>query len=110
MKRPVRVSLAASADIEDQADFLTGQGRSGAAIRFYAATVGTFEAISLNPGLGEKFEGSSPRLVGVRVRRVNGFENHLVFYRSDEQEIEIVRVLHASRNVDRIIEADPGRP
>ncbi len=108
MKLTIRVAPAATADTDGQASYLARRAGPEIAIRFNAAAIDTFEAIARNPGLGERRAGP-PHLGDMRVRRVEGFENYIVFYRSDEQQIEIVRVLHASRNLDRIIEADPGR-
>jgi toxin ParE1/3/4 len=34
---------------------------------------------------------------------VKGFEKHLIFYRQRETGIEIVRVLHAARDVEAIL-------
>jgi toxin ParE1/3/4 len=74
-------------------------------LRFYDAAAATFEAIGRTPGIGEPRESPDPRLSGMRVRRIDGFENHLVFYRSAADGIEIVRVIHGVRDVDRILEA-----
>ncbi len=60
------------------------------------------------PGIGERRESRNPRLHGLRIWRVEGFENHLIFYRPADDGIEIVRVLHGARDIDRIFaeEAD----
>ena len=46
------------------------------------------------------------RLAGLRVWRVEGFEKHLVFYRTAETIVEIVRVLHGARDLTQAIDAD----
>jgi toxin ParE1/3/4 len=35
---------------------------------------------------------------------VRGFENYVIFYRTVEQGVEIVRVLHAARDIAAIFE------
>ena len=44
------------------------------------------------PGIGERWPSSNPRLTGLRVWRIEGFEKHLIFYRAADDGIEIVRV------------------
>jgi plasmid stabilization system protein ParE len=40
----------------------------------------------------------NPLLDGIRVWPVAGFKNHLIFYRVLIDEIEVVRVIHGSRD------------
>jgi toxin ParE1/3/4 len=84
---------AADRDLDDQA-------------AFYDAANTTFEALARMPGMGERRESRQPRLAGMRVGRVEGFENHLIYYRPVEGGIEIVRVLHGARDIDRALESD----
>ena len=58
------------------------------------------------PGLGEKWESTKPRLDGLRVSRIERFEKHLLFYRLADDGIEIVRVLHGARDIDRVFESE----
>jgi plasmid stabilization system protein ParE len=44
----------------------------------------------------------NPRLAGMRMIPVSGFENFLVFYHAAPRTIDIVRVLHAARNIGKI--------
>jgi plasmid stabilization system protein ParE len=37
---------------------------------------------------------------------IHGFEKHLIFYRPLKDAVEIVRVLHASRDIRRIFEEE----
>ncbi|MHB9049886.1 MAG: type II toxin-antitoxin system RelE/ParE family toxin [Pirellulales bacterium] len=56
------------------------------------------------PELGGLCQFTSPRAAGVRVWSIKGFENHLVFYRIVNENVEIVRMLHAARNIAEIFE------
>ena len=58
------------------------------------------------PGLGERRQTANPRLEGLRVWRIQGFEKHLIFYRPVDDGIEIVRVLHGARDIDRLLESE----
>jgi toxin ParE1/3/4 len=105
---PYHVSPAADADLDEQAAYLAGEASLETALRFYDAAAATFEAIARMPGIGQRHETSNLRLAGLRAWRVEGFENHLVFYRLTEAGVEVVRVLHGARDLSRLFEAgDP---
>jgi toxin ParE1/3/4 len=42
----------------------------------------------------------------LRIWRIDGFPNHLIFYRPIEGGIEIVRVLHGARDIDAVLESE----
>ena len=42
-------------------------------------------------------------LRGVRVWQVRGFENYLVFYQPTQRGIEVIRLLHAARDIEGIL-------
>jgi len=44
-----------------------------------------------------------PELKDVRVFRINGFEKILVLYRPIERGVEILRVVHGSRNLNAFL-------
>jgi len=95
------ISPAADRDLDDQIAYFAGEAGREIALRFYAAAAATFEKIARMPGIGERRDSPKPRLAGLRVWRVEGFEKHLIFYRPSDEGIEIVRVLHGARDVDR---------
>ena len=74
-----------------------------AARRFLEAVERTIAAVTAMPGIGAPRRYRDPRLEGLRMIAVTGFEKHLVFYRPDEAGIEIVRVLHAARDIQAIL-------
>ena len=93
---------AADLDLDEQVDFLTREANSDTARRFYDAAERAFSQLARMPGLGEPKRFSDPRLAGMRVGRIEGFVNHLIHYRPTDDGIEIIRILHASRDLDRI--------
>lgn len=101
-----RVLPAAEADLDDQAAYLARNASLETALRFYDSARTTFEQIARSPGLGERRESTNPRLANLRVRRVEGFEAHLIFYRPADDAIEIIRVLHGARDTDRLLASD----
>jgi toxin ParE1/3/4 len=102
------VSPAAETDVDEQAAYLAQEASLETALRFYDAASATFEKVARMPGIGEQRESAHPRLAGVRVWRVEGFKKHLIFYRPTGEGIEIIRVLHGARDIDRILAEETG--
>jgi toxin ParE1/3/4 len=96
----------ADRDLDEQAGYLARQVSLETALRFYAAAA-TFEKLARMPGIGERRDSTKPRLAELRVWRVEGFEKHLIFYRPSGSGIDIVRVLHGARDIDRVLDSDP---
>jgi toxin ParE1/3/4 len=74
-----------------------------AGLRFIDAAEAAFAQLARNPETGAPREFDNPRLGSIRMWPVRGFERCLIFYRPIDRGIEIVRVLHASRNVGEIM-------
>jgi toxin ParE1/3/4 len=74
--------------------------------RFRVNAEATFAALARNPGMGAPYEVSNPRLAELRCFRVNRFKNYLIFYLPIDNGIEVIRVLHAARNIQAVFEED----
>jgi toxin ParE1/3/4 len=83
-----------------------GERNAGAAHRFRLSAETTFAALSRTPGIGAPYETANPRLSGLRCARVRRFRNYLIFYRSIAGGIEIIRVLHAARDIGALLEEE----
>ncbi len=81
-----------------------GRDSLDAEIRFYDAADATFQLLARNPKIGRRWAASSPHLEGIRVWRIKGFENRLVFYRPIEGGVEILHVFHGARGVESLLE------
>ena len=75
--------------------------------RFLDAARDAFTTLARMPQMGSPRQFASPELAGVRMWRVPGFERYLIFYRPVEGGIEVLRVLHSSRDVATILEDEP---
>jgi toxin ParE1/3/4 len=106
MTAQYHVLPAADRDLDDQAAYLAQEASLETALRFYDAAAATFEDLAGMPGLGERRPTANQRLEGLRVWRIKGFEKHLIFYRAVEHGIEIIRVLHGARDIDRLLESE----
>ena len=56
--------------------------------------------IASMPSVGRAYRVQSPAAQGMRVWRVEGFERYLILYRVVQSRVEIVRVLHGSRDIE----------
>lgn len=88
-------------DVIELAEYIARDSKL-ACLRFIEATEATFAQLARHPGLGTIGEFDSPDLVGVRRWRIQGFRRYLVFYRETPESIEIVRVIHGSRDIESL--------
>ncbi len=93
---------AADREIDAQVAYYAEQAGAEVAERFYLALKAAFASLLANPRHGHAFESKHPALAGLRVWLVHGFP-FLVYYREIADGIEVVHVLHGSRDRDRIL-------
>ena len=92
-------------DLSDIAVYLAEEsGSDDLAYRFLDAAEASFENLASMARMGAQREYGDPALAGVRMWRVAGFDNYLIFYRQTKSGIEVIRVLHAKRDIDRLFE------
>jgi toxin ParE1/3/4 len=90
------------AELDALADHLAESSATTAA-RFYRAAIDTMERLVRFPGSGALIPSRQLKLQDIQVKPIRGFGNHLIFYRVVDDQIEIVRVLHAARDWARLI-------
>lgn len=90
-------------DLDDIAAHLTVNAGVDVALRFLEAVETVLEHIDAMPESGAPFECEDPRLSGIRHISVRGFRNHYVFYFVRPAGIDLVRVLHAKRDLSSIL-------
>jgi toxin ParE1/3/4 len=83
-----------------------GERNPAMAHRFRQNAEATFAALARNPGLGEPYLVNNPRLAGLRCFRVKRFRNHLIFYLPIENGIDVIRVLHAARDIQTALKEE----
>ncbi len=76
--------------------------------KFLVAAEETFKQLAQTPKMGKLREFSSPILADVRQQTIKGFKNYLVFYRTRDADVEILRVLHGRRDIEAILDEDLG--
>jgi toxin ParE1/3/4 len=73
-----------------------------AAIEFCQAVENAVQRLAEMPGLGALRDFPNPSLSSLRFWPIKGFRSYLIFYRPSLDGIEVVRILHAARNIDSI--------
>ncbi|QDT39435.1 type II toxin-antitoxin system RelE/ParE family toxin [Stratiformator vulcanicus] len=89
-------------DLFELADFIAASDFD-AAIRFINAAEDTIDKLGGSPSLGNQFLHGPVALEMFRFWRIDKHPHHLIFYISDGEEIEIVRVLHSSRDIGKAL-------
>ena len=98
-------SEVADNDTFDVARYLSDQSE-GLGFRFYDCVDTTYQQIAKNPE--QKTVGPFRQLESqnIRICPVKNFPNHLIFYRIESDRIEILRVLHGSRDYMRLFDTE----
>ena len=93
----------AERDIDEQCQYLSRES-ADLALRFFDAVHVTIDRLADSPDLGILYEFPSERLQGIRWWKVRGFRNHLVFYRPLDDGIDVIRILHAARDIPNVFQ------
>jgi toxin ParE1/3/4 len=102
MTRRIIIRPKASVDLDEQFAYIA-EGNLDAGLSFFDATRQTFSQLAQLPSIGSVYNVRNPRLVGLRKWAVKGFEKHLIFYLEGDECIEIVRLIHAARDISQIL-------
>ena len=102
MSRRIVVRSAADADVDHYFLYLAMENET-VAYRFLAAVDMTYEKIAAWPGMGRPRESRHPDIAGIRSIAIDGFPNHLVFYRvPDDESVRILRVRHGAMDLNAV--------
>jgi len=97
------LSDVAVTDIVEQADWYAAQSGDALAKRWEKAVASVMLRLVTRPAAGKRCRFRSAELTNVRRTTISGFPKHLVFYRVDEGEIFILRVVHGARDLERLL-------
>lgn len=100
--KPIHLHDEIEADVEEIWDRIALDDPA-IADRFVDALEKTFAQIGRHPGIGHHRRWRSRQLADLRLWRVEGFPNHLVFYREEESFVAIVAVLSGRRRLEGIL-------
>jgi toxin ParE1/3/4 len=80
-----------------------GEDNLDAADRFLAAYDADLKRLAMIPHIGRLREFHNPKLINLRSWPISGFENFLLFYRPTDAEVQILRVIHGARDIERAL-------
>ncbi|NUN95799.1 MAG: type II toxin-antitoxin system RelE/ParE family toxin [Candidatus Omnitrophica bacterium] len=103
MKRKLARTEEAREDVIDQARYIARDSLN-AALHYLDEVESAYHPIRTNSGIGSPQDCRRPRLAGLRMLPVRGFEKSLIFCRVEEDRVVIVRVLHSARDIERLFE------
>jgi toxin ParE1/3/4 len=102
MSREVIKRDQVNRDLVEQAVFI-GRNNPAAATRFLDAAEEAFAQLAHIPQMGSPRRLRDPMLAGLRMWPIPGFVRYLIFYRPIQEGIEVIRVLHAARDIEAIL-------
>ncbi len=102
MKRTYTFRPRARLDLLDQFLYLAEQATPAVAERYFAAVDRTCARLAEQPLSGTLYDSGVARLEGMRRAPVSGFGLYLVFYMPHARGVEVVRVLHGARDIERL--------
>jgi toxin ParE1/3/4 len=97
----MRVHPRADLDIVETFAYLAGHNPD-AARRFVEAVEQALLKIESRPEDGNRYLNARREDEDWRYAKITGFKKYLVFYRLRSAEVEVVRIVHGSRDLDAI--------
>lgn len=91
----------AKQDLAEIAEYYGGESLD-LELRFIEAAEEAFTKLAPMPEQGAKREYFHPKLKSLRMWPIPDFPKILIFYRPESDGIEVVRVLHSSRDIDTL--------
>ncbi len=76
------------------------------ALRFLEAAEKACQRLAEFPGMGATCSVADPRFATLRSWPIRRFENYLICYIVTAEGIDVIRVLHGARNIERIFSGD----
>jgi len=92
-------------DIDDIIDYLLSE-RPANAEDFVSDLQRTFDSLVDNPKIGVKRTYRAPALNQMRMFPLKQFSAYLVFYIADDDTLDIVRVIHGSKDIVNLFETE----
>jgi toxin ParE1/3/4 len=73
---------------------------------FLIAAEKTLVQLGNFPQSGKSSKFDHPDLLDIRQKAIKGFEKYLIFYRLIEDGVEIIRIIHGSRDIKNILKSN----
>jgi len=93
----------ADQDLDEIGDYLAEEAGLDMGLQFLAEVYEAFSLLASHREIGWPCNVTHPQLMGARTFRVSQrFEKYLIFYQPYQDRIEVLRVLHASQDLDEL--------
>ncbi|MCC5606602.1 type II toxin-antitoxin system RelE/ParE family toxin [Nostoc sp. CHAB 5834] len=113
MTKRIVITPKASLDIDEYFAYIAQENPDTALLFFdsvrlvLSAVEGeTFAQLARMPGMGSRYPVDNLGLQGLRKWAVKGFKKYLIFYFERDESIEVVRILYAGQDIERILEQE----
>lgn len=101
----IKTRSSADQDMEREAINIADYAGVEAGLRFFEACDRAFLLLASQPGMGVAKDFGNPIFAGMRMWRLKGFEEYLVFYLPIQGGIEVMRVVNGSRDLPIVFAA-----
>ena len=102
MSASYTIKPKADRDLDDYADYLAREASLEVSLRFLAAGHEAFALLASHPNIGWSSRLKHASLKTLRVFRIKRFEHMLILYRPLSDGVDILRVIHGSRNLQAL--------
>jgi toxin ParE1/3/4 len=93
-------------DLLEQFVYFGHHGGVELAERYLSAVETTCIRLAAQPQSGTRYHSGLHRLGAMRQAAVRGFPKYLIFYLPSAGRIDVVRVLHSARDIQRILQEE----
>jgi toxin ParE1/3/4 len=102
-ERIIHKTGLATDDIREQADYYRQRAGLPVALRFVDNAERAFEQLAAMPKIGPLLGLDELPYEDIRRWHIDGFDRLIILYRETQDGIEVIRVLHTSRNIIEIL-------
>ncbi len=107
-ERVIHKAGFATADINELADYYRKEAGYAVALRFIDNAERAFDQLLTMPSIGALLGLDELPYEDIRRWQIDGFRNLIILYRETADGIEIVRVLHTSRDITVLLKNEPA--
>lgn len=102
MTKRIVLRPKASQDLDDHFSYIAENGFE-AGLQFFDSARLTLAQLARMPKIGSLYPVEDPRLRGLRKWAVKDFRRYLIFYFEQDDAIEVVRILYATRDINSLL-------
>ncbi|AWM40150.1 Plasmid stabilization system protein [Gemmata obscuriglobus] len=107
-ERTIHKSEVATADLTELADHFLERAGPAVALRFLDAAEHAFEQLVAMPRIGAVLGLDELPYEDIRRWQIDGFGRLMILYREVADGVEVIRVLHAARDIPAVLRTVPA--